>query len=72
MLGSERESTGENYEGSTLSQGSYRVLNSWKIPGNLPSNFPDLEKVWKIEIKSGKSGKKSGVLFFFKATTNVL
>ena len=23
----------------------------------LPSNFPDMEKVWKMEIKSGKMGK---------------
>ena len=30
---------------------------------NLPSNFPDLEKVWKIEIKSWKNGKKSWVFF---------
>ena len=25
---------------------------------SLPSRFPDLEKVWKIEVKSGKNGKK--------------
>ena len=30
---------------------------------NLPSNFPDLEKVWKTEIKSWKNGKKSWVFF---------
>ena len=35
------------------------LKKSW----NLLSNFPDLEKVWKIEIKSGKNGKKSYVFF---------
>ena len=29
------------------------LRKSW----NLPSNFPDLEKVWKMEIKSGKMVK---------------
>ena len=46
-------------------QGLYRVLNSW----NLPSNFPNLEKVWKIEVKSWKNGKKSW-FFFWKVTTS--
>ena len=35
-----------------VNQGSYRVLNSWKGSLNLPSNFPDLEKVWKNSKKS--------------------
>ena len=37
---------------------------------SLPSNFPDLENVWKIETKSGKMVKS--LEFFFKATTGVL
>ena len=37
------------------------------------SNFTDLEKVWKIEIKSGKNGKIPECFFlFFKATTSGL
>jgi len=32
----------------------------------LQTSFPDLEKVWKMEMKSGKNGKKSGVLFCFE------
>ena len=45
----------------TLHQCSYsrEFLKIW----NLPSNFPDLEGVWKIEVKSGKNGKKSCVFF---------
>ena len=39
---------------------------SWK----LPSDFPDLENVWKTETKSGKMVKS--LEFFFKATTGVL
>ena len=35
------------------------LKKSW----NLLSNFPDLEKVWKIEIKSGKNGRNSYVFF---------
>ena len=36
---------------------------------NLPSNFPDLEKVWKMEIKYGKIVKSLEVFFLvFKAT----
>ena len=49
---------------SSFLQGLYRVLNSW----NLPSNFPNLEKVWKIEVKSWKNGKKSW--FFFLESYN--
>ena len=39
-------------------------IQSW----NLLSNFPVLEKVWKIEIKSGKKWLK----VFLKATTTAL
>ena len=35
---------------SNLNQGWYRESNSRKISWNLPSNFPDLEKVLKIGI----------------------
>ena len=38
---------------------SLEFLKIW----NLPSNFPGLEKVRKIEVKSGKNGKKSCVFF---------
>ena len=37
----------------------------------LPSNFPDLEKDWKMEIKSGQIVKRIE-FFFFKATTSAL
>ena len=43
-------------------QGSYRVLNSW----NLPSNFPDLKKVFKIEVKSRKLVASLKFFFFSK------
>ena len=39
----------------------------------LPSNFPDLEKDWKMEIKSGQMVKRiEFFFFFFKATTSAL
>ena len=47
-------------------QGSYRVLNSL----NLPSNFPDLKKVLKIEVKSGKLVTSLEFFFFFKTITS--
>ena len=42
----------------------YRVLNSWKS-WNLPRHFPGLEKVWKMEIKSGNMVKSLD--FFFQS-----
>ena len=52
---------------SRFVQSLYRVLNSW----NLPSNFPDLEKVWKIEVKSWtKLIVRSLDFFFWKVTTS--
>ena len=42
--------------------GFIQSLEFLKKSWNLPSNFPDLEKVSKIEIESGKNGKK----FFWK------
>ena len=45
--------------------GSVQGLEFLKKYGNLQTSFPDLEKVWKIEIKSGKYGKKSGIGFPF-------
>ena len=39
------------------------VLNSW----NLPSNFPDLKKVLKIEVKSGKLVTSLEFFFFFQS-----
>ena len=38
----------------------------------LPSNFPNLEKDWKMEIKSGQMVKRIEFFFFFKATTSAL
>ena len=49
-----------------------RVCTEFWILGKvlkLASNFPDLEKVWKMEIKSGKMEK--ALIFFFKSTTSV-
>ena len=42
------------------------MKRSW----NLLNNFPDLEKVWKIEIESWKNGKKSWVVL--KVTISAL
>ena len=36
---------------------SLEFLKKYK---NLQTSFPDLEKVWKIKIMSGKNEKKSG------------
>ena len=47
--------------------GSVQSLEFLKKSWNLPCNFLDLEKVWKIEIKSSKKIK-----FFFQATTSAL
>ena len=43
----------------SLLAGFVQSLVFLKKSGTLPSNFPDLEKVWKIDIKSGKNRKKS-------------
>ena len=45
--------------------GFVQSLEVLKKSSHLPSNFPDLEKVWKMEIKSGK-------MLFFKATASAL
>ena len=42
------------------------LKNSW----NLPSNFPDPEKVWRMEVKSGKMVKS--LEFFFHVSTSAL
>ena len=47
--------------------GSVQSLEFLKKSWNLPSKFLDLEKFWKIEIKSGKMVKK-----MFKATKSAL
>ena len=47
-------------------QGSY----SLEFMKNLSSNFPEMEIVWKIEIKCAKIVKS--VEFFLKATTSAL
>ena len=51
---------------SRFLQSLYRVLNSW----NLPSNFPDLEKVWKIEVKSWTKLIVRSLDFFFLESYN--
>ena len=50
--------------------GFVQSLEFLKKSWNLPSNFPDLGKVWKIEVKSWKNGKKSWV--FLKAVQQIL
>ena len=56
-----------------LYRGSYRVLNSWKSFEICLSNFPDLEKVWKMKIKFGKMVKCLNIfLFVLKATASAL
>ena len=45
--------------------GFVQSLEVLKKSWHLPSNFPDLEKVWKMEIKSGK-------MLLFKATASAL
>ena len=51
--------------------GFVQSLEFLKKSWSLPSNFPDLEKVWKMEKKSGKM-VNDGLEFFFKATTSAL
>ena len=50
--------------------GFVQSLEFLKKSCNLPSNFPDPGKVWKIEVKSWKNGKKPCV--FLKAVQEVL
>ena len=50
-------------------QGSYS-LEFMKKSWNLSSNFPEMEIVWKIEIKCAKIVKS--LEFFLKATTSAL
>ena len=50
--------------------GFVQSFESLKKTSNLPSNFPDLEKVWKIEIKSGKMIKS--LEFFPQSYTSAL
>ena len=45
--------------------GFVQSLKFLKKSWNLPSNFPDLEKVWKVERMSGKMAKI--VKFFFQS-----
>ena len=50
--------------------GFVHSLEFLKKSWNFPSNFPELEKVWKMEIKSLKNGKKSWVFFLFFQSYN--
>ena len=55
--------------GKTLYPGFMQSLEFLKKNGNLQTSFPDREKVWKIEINSGKNGKKSGIFFHSLTST---
>ena len=58
---------------ATLNIGFVQSLEFLKNSWNLPSNFPLLEKVWKMEITSGKWLKVLSLfIFFFKTTTSAL
>ena len=46
---------------------AYKPQGSYSLEF-LSSNFPDMEKVWKTEIKSGKMGKS---LEFFQSCNNL-
>ena len=48
-----------------FTRGFVQSLEFLKKPWNLPSNFPDLEKVWKIERNSGEMVKS--LKFFFQS-----
>jgi len=56
--------------------GFVQSLEFLKKSQNLASNFPDLQKVWKIEMKSGKMVKKMAELhkciFLFSLWSNLL
>ena len=71
LFKSSRLTAGNNILFQTYFQGrktgSVQSLEFLKKSWNLPCNFLDLEKVWKIEIKSSKKIK-----FFFQATTSAL
>ena len=65
LFKSSRLTAGNNILFQTYFQGrktgSVQSLEFLKKSWNLPCNFLDLEKVWKIEIKSSKK-----IIFFFK------
>ena len=48
-----------------VASGFVQSLEFLKKSWNSPNNFQDLEKVWRIETKSGKNGKKPWVFFLF-------
>ena len=52
-----------------FTHGFVQSLEFLKKPWNLPSNFPDLEKVWKIERNSGEMVKS--LKFFFSKLQQV-
>ena len=52
--------------------GFVQSLEFLKKSRNLPSNFSDLGKVWKIELKSRKNGKKSWVFVKVTCTLSAL
>ena len=52
-----------------LLTGFVQSLEFLKKCWNLPNNFPELEKVWKMETKSGK---KESLESFFKKTIEMI
>ena len=52
-----------------FTHGFVQSLEFLKKPWNLPSNFPDLEKVWNIERKPGETVKS--LKFFFSKLQQV-
>ena len=54
-----------------IETGFVQSLGFLKKSWNLPNNFPDLKKVWKIKTKSGKMVQILE-FFFFKATTSAI
>ena len=51
------------YQSVTLrcSTGFIKSLEFLKKYENLQTSFPGLEKIWRIDIKSGQNGKKTGI-----------
>ena len=52
----------------SYAQGSYISLEFLRKHWNLPSNFPNLEKVWRMETKSGKMVKSLEFIFIGTAS----
>ena len=55
-----------------VASGFVQSLEFFKKSWKFANNFQDLEKVWRIETKSGKNGKKPWVFFFFQSYSKCL